>query len=292
MTFIRSTFSSSLTDGSEQLGIALAIVLAPVLFLAALAIILASSSRDTNEITRNEIALAKEDLAREAGINLLLLDILAAPDSPNSIEFARPRTRIIDGYQVETWVEYEVGRINVNAVDRDPLLRLIRLACLPSETIDRARQAHRELVVTTEESIGLNVSRFTTLSEFRAAVGLDLESFSTISPYLTVFGYQDRPEIGVAKLPIVMATLNIPMADAEALRAPASSQSNQVPIGMLRLVSRVLAPSGLGVRMEQVVYLTRNSAHPFRRLSSDRFVDDPDASFPSSCQSQASRAQQ
>lgn len=180
-------------------------------------------------------------------------------------------------------VEREASKVSIKRIPNPILERLLEIVCIP--VADRTRFM-TELLAGDSESAAIERSapavsqdgvkplHFNVVSDVRRRTGLSEANFRRLRPFITIYGYHERPELTGAALPVVMAALDI---DAKKARSFDSENRTTLSIqdrtGILSIAARTSEAGKAPFETRATVYFTGAREEPFKILEIDRQQD-------------------
>lgn len=273
-------------------GIALAIVMFPLLIAALIASNLTLTTRTDLLTTQNAQRGLSRQLAAESVINRTLLRFMGRTDRWPRMD-GTLETTSFEEFTVNVSVRSESAKINLNQIPNPALANLFILACVPRTKVDT-------LVATIADYIdgddaarlyGLEKSgyaalglpygprngRFQSIDEIRRVPGMSEDLYEWIRPFTTVYTFNEIPDLNLADSIVKRAVLG-PNAGTVGVEQPLPTYPNRTGrvsgvgfVGILNIAAWTVEDHNPTPALEETVYLTGNQRNPLlvldRRIS-------------------------
>lgn len=273
---------------SRDGGIALMMVVFPLLIITAIAADLTANTRTDLQFSRNVATAFQNQLASEAAISLVTFELLSGLPSAPTLD-GRATTRTIDGIEVHVSAQNEAGKINLNEPTNPALHRLLQLSCLSPANAAAVADAVADYVDGDDQPrphgmeaegyrsnnmpTGPRNGRLQTLGEVRRVPGMTYELFERIRQHVTPYSFEKTPDLRVASR-ITRTAVTGPDAqlDHSNLQTSPSDIAAGPVIGIVTLIAWTRSNGLDHPATSNTVYLTGNPNEPFKVLEHYRVV--------------------
>jgi general secretion pathway protein K len=193
----------------QQRGLALVTVLWSLLVLAAIAAAMLSTGRVSSNLAAGGLARAKAEALVEAAVNRAVLGLIDPRADHRWRVDGVPRDAVFKEQPVSVAVQDEYGKIDLNLVDREALVRMFVVAgageekaeSLADATLDwresgdlrRLHGAKSDDYRKAGYDYGPRGGPFQTIGELKLVMGMDAMLFRNLEPIVTV--YSRRPSL-------------------------------------------------------------------------------------------------
>lgn len=238
-------------------------------------------------------------LAAEAGLNLAVLS-LRDPDETNRwVPDGRPYTLFYEDVRLEIQVTDERGKIDINSVDEDTLIRLLAgngldeenamylaaamLDWADTDEIERANGAELPAYESAGLAVGPGNRPYVMIEETLQVLGMPFDLFKVIEPGITVFSESGTPDPAYAPKEALLSIEG--MTEEDALNFIEERQSHDasdgagvaLPNGQVAMVrgrgltysvlAKATLPNGVWDQVEATIRLgPSDDGRPFRVL--------------------------
>ncbi len=240
-------------------GFAFLIVLPQILVAVVLAAVIAQGVRSVATSPRFSHDELAGDLAVEAALNAEIFRRLEAQIKTEA-GLSDSVQKWLDSKRVNVSVDRESSKMSLLSSQLLTLKRLIQVLCISDTAASKIVAFADTYRRGGQSGAGQSLSRrFETLGAWRNQIGLPLEAYTALRPYITIYGYHDRPILAGARIPVIMATENVGPDAAEVLRQTSNAEGVDT-VGILTVTAQQSSVDQHPRNLSAVVYFTGNPA--------------------------------
>lgn len=272
--------------GRER-GYALVSVLTATALFSLIAASMIAQARTAAMIERNEWRRVERSALADAALNLSVISLLSDGGANPALLSGTPVIREFEGILIETSIQDELGKIDINEADIRTLTALIKAIGVEEA---RANELSTEIILWREPSgmadkdTGMRrFRRFQSTDELKLVPGLDEELFRLLRPAITVYSQSAAILPDVAPALALRAFMPNEAARVEALLAERAVKSEVAaaqasvgagavaPLNGRAFTIGAAASDGTGEwHIEIAIRISGDPDHPYLKLNSSR----------------------